>query len=167
VLELLVALGVEEPAVGVKDGEGGNASGDGNFIFSGDVHVLVDGAVADADVDEDEVLVEELGVGALMVVDVEDLAVAAPVAAEVEEDAFVLAGGAGDGDGDVGRGVGGVGVEVGIGLEEAGLGVKIMGRRRDEEGQQSRCDGKEAGTGARRHCLNLPEGRPVNGGPYR
>ena len=46
--------------------------------------------VADVDVDEDEVLGKELGVGALVDIDVEDLAVAAPVAAEVEDDALVF-----------------------------------------------------------------------------
>ncbi len=68
--------------------------------------------MADVDVDEDKVFGEELGVGALVVVDVEDLAVAAPVAAEVEEDALVFAAGLGEGGGDVGGGVGGLGVEV-------------------------------------------------------
>ena len=46
--------------------------------------------LADVDVDEDEVFGEEFEVGRLVEVDVEDLAVAAPVAAEVEDDAFVF-----------------------------------------------------------------------------
>ena len=54
----------------------------------GDVEVLVE--VADIDVDEEEVLVEELEVRGLVEVDVEDLAVAAPVAAEVEDDPLVF-----------------------------------------------------------------------------
>ena len=123
--ELFVVFGVEELAVRVEYGEGGNAFFDGDVVFFGDSYVLVH--VADVDVDEDEVFGEELGVGALMVVDVEDLAVAAPVAAEVEEDALVLAGCAGDGDGDVSGGVGAIGVEVRVGLEESGLGSKIRG----------------------------------------
>ena len=95
VLELFFAFGVEELAVGVEHGERGNALGDGDVVLLRDVDVLVH--VADVDVDEDEVLGEELGVGALVIVDIEDLAVAAPVAAEVEEDALVFGAGAGRG----------------------------------------------------------------------
>ena len=62
--------------------------------------------------DEEEVLFEEFQVGALVEVDVEDLAVAAPVAAEVQDDALVLAAGLGEGGGDVGGRIGGLGVEV-------------------------------------------------------
>ena len=109
-LELLLAFGVEEFAVGVDDGEGGNAFGDGDVVLLRDIDVLVH--VTDVDVDEDEVFGEEFGVGALVIVDVEELAVAAPVAAEVEEDALVFAAGLGESGGDVGGGVGGLGVEV-------------------------------------------------------
>ena len=52
--------------------------------------------------------------GGLLVVVVEDLAVAAPVGAEVEEDALVFAAGVDHGGGDVGGGVGGLGVEVSV-----------------------------------------------------
>ena len=45
-------------------------------------------------------------------VDVEDLAVAAPVAAEVEDDALVLEAGLLEGGGDVGFGIGVCGVEM-------------------------------------------------------
>ena len=113
VFELFFALGVEEIAVGVEDGESGNALGDGDVVLLRDVDVLVH--VADVDVDEDEVFGEDLGVGALVVVDVEELAVAAPVAAEVEEDALVFAAGLREGGGDVGVGVGGLGVEIFVG----------------------------------------------------
>ena len=98
------------PCRGVEDGEGGDAFGMGTPYFFADVDVVIH--VADVDVDEDEVLGEEFGVGLLVEVDVEDLAVAAPVAAEVEDDALVLALACGDGGGDVGAGVRGLGVEV-------------------------------------------------------
>ena len=95
-------------------GEGGNAFGDGDVVLLRDVDVLVH--VTDVDVDDDEVFGEDLGVGTLVIVDVEDLAVTTPVAAEVEEDALVLAAGADEGGGDVGVGVGGLGVEVLVGV---------------------------------------------------
>ncbi len=47
-----------------------------------------------------------------MHVDVEDLAVAAPVTAEVEDDALVLGPRLLEGGGDVGFGIGGLGVEM-------------------------------------------------------
>ena len=128
VLELLFAFGVEEIAVCVDHGESGNAFGDGDFVLLRDIDVLVH--VTDVDVDEDEVFGEEFGVGALVIVDVEELAVAAPVAAEVEEDAFVFAAGLGESGGDVGGGVGGLGVEIFVDLVDdlrGGLGRRCQG----------------------------------------
>ena len=65
-----------------------------------------------------EVLGEEFGIGTLAVVVVQNLAVAAPVCAEVEDDAFVLAAGGDHRGGDVGTGVGGLGVEVPVDHED-------------------------------------------------
>jgi hypothetical protein len=130
VFELLLMFGVKEFAVGVEDSECGDAFGDRDIVFPCDIYILIH--VADVDVDEDEVFGEELGVGALVVVDVEDLTVAAPVAAEVEQDAFVLAARPGYGNRDVGRGVGALGVEMWIGLEEAGLAMSVSRGREAE-----------------------------------
>ena len=152
VLELFFAFGVEEVAVRVDDGEGGNTFGDGDVVLLRDVDVLVH--VADVDVDEDVVFGEDLGVRALVVVDVEDLAVAAPVAAEVEEDALVFAAGADEGGGDVGVGVGGLGVEVLVGLDDDLRGG--LGQRRD--GQRERAKAR-----AGRSVLRDFE---IIGGPY-
>jgi hypothetical protein len=139
VFELLLMFGVKEFAVGVEYSECGDTFGDRNIVFLRDVDILIH--VADVDVDEDEVFGEELGVGALVVVDVEDLTVAAPVAAEVEQDAFVLPARPGNGDGDVGRGVGALGVEMRIGLEEAGL---AMGVSRSREAKYADDGGRYA-----------------------
>jgi hypothetical protein len=110
VLELLVLLRVEKLAMGVEHSESGDALLDGDLVLLGDVYVAVE--AADVDVDHDEVLLEELGVGGLMEVDVEDLAVATPVATEVEDDALVVAASLLEGVCDIYLRVGGLGVEV-------------------------------------------------------
>jgi len=97
-------LSVEDLAVGIEDSQRRNTLFEGNSVSFGDVDVLVE--VAYVDVDEHEVLLEEVDVGLLMEVDVEDLAVAAPVAAEVEDDALVFEVSLLKGSGDVGFGVG-------------------------------------------------------------
>src|SRR5271163_1032731 len=83
VLELLLVFGVEEVAVSIYDCKRGNAVGDGDVVLLCDFDVVVD--MTGVDVDDDKVFGEQLGVGGLLVVVVEDLAVAAPVGSEVEE----------------------------------------------------------------------------------
>ena len=96
--------------MGVEDGEGGNAFLDGHLVPFGDIDVVVH--LADIDVDDDEVLRENLGIGTLVHVDVEDLTVTAPVSAEVEDDALVLGTGLFKGGSDVGGGIGGLRVKM-------------------------------------------------------
>ena len=140
VLELLFAFGVEKISIRVDYGEGGDAFGDGYMVFLRYIDVLVH--VTDVDVDEDEIFGEEFGVGALAVVDVEELAVAAPVAAKVEEDAFVLAASLGESGGNVGGGVGGLGVEILVDLIDdlrSGIGHGRYGQcceGQDESGEE-------------------------------
>ena len=110
--ELLLSFGVEEVTAGVKDGEGGDAVLDGGVEAGGDVGIVVH--VADVDVDGEVARREEGGVLRLLLHEVEDDAIRAPVAAELEQDVFVLAGGAGDGDLDVLLGVGVGWVEVAV-----------------------------------------------------
>jgi len=114
VFELFRLFRVKELAVGVDDRKGWNAFGDRNVVFLRDIDVFVH--MAYVDVDENKVLCEELGVRALVVVDVEDLTVAAPVAAKVEDDAFMFAASLREGGGYIGGGVGGFGVEILIGF---------------------------------------------------
>ena len=90
----------------------------GTPYLCGDVEVLVH--VADVDVDEDEVLVEERRRWGLVEVDVEDLAVAAPVAAEVEDDALVLGFGLLEAGGYELFRIGGFVIEVALGERVAG-----------------------------------------------
>ena len=129
--------------MGVEHSESGNAFFDGDVVFLGDGDVLIH--VTDVDVDEDEVFGEEFCVGALVVVDVEDLAVATPVAAEVEEDTFVLAPCPGDSDRDVSCSVGGLGVEVWVGFEEPGLAMDVSRGREAKGSNEGSSNGKEIG----------------------
>jgi hypothetical protein len=110
VSELGGLLRIEKLAVGVEDGESGNPLLERDTVLFGYVEVFVE--AADVDVDEEEVLIEEFQVWALMKVDVENLAIAAPVAAEVEDDSFVLEAGLFESGGDLGFRVGLGGVEM-------------------------------------------------------
>ena len=109
-LEFSALLAVEQLAFFAEDGEGGYASTKWDLVLGGDVLVLVH--VADVDVDEYVVGVKQGQVPRIVEVEVEDLAVAAPVAAEVEDDAFVGLGGCLEGGGDVSLGLGRFGIDV-------------------------------------------------------
>ena len=157
-LKLFFVLGIEEIAASIDDGEGGNAFGDGNVVLFGDVDVLVH--VTDVDVDDDEVFLEELGVGILVIVDIKDLAVAAPVAAEVKEDALVLAAGADESCGDIGVGVGGLGVKIFVRVGEnlrGGLRSGCKAQHEKRQRKESRGQGERDGVGLRDHGVSLIE----------
>jgi hypothetical protein len=108
--ELRGLLRVDELSVGVEDGESRNSLVEGNFVSISNVQIFVE--VADIDVDKDKILFQKIRVGGLMEVDVENLAVAAPVAAEVEDDTFVFDAGLLESGGDIGLGVRLCGVEM-------------------------------------------------------
>ena len=96
------------------------------MILLGYAHIAIH--MADVDMDDDEVSGDQFGVRGLVVVNVEQLAVAAPVAAEVEDDAFVLAASPLNRGSDVGCGLCRFGVEV---LVHHG----VLGLRRDRTDQ--------------------------------
>jgi hypothetical protein len=154
VLELLLMFGVEDVAVSVYDGKRRNAVGDGDVVLLCHVDVVIH--VAGVDVDDDEVLGEQFGVGGLLVVVVEDLAVAAPVGAEVEEDTLVLAAGGGHGCGDVGAGVCGLGVEVSVDVK-ASLSVCLASRCEKQREQAYGCGWEKRVAEVRDHWRNLFE----------
>ena len=106
--ELLFTFGVEKFPVGIKDRECRNALSDGDVVPFGDIDVFIH--LADVDMNQNKVFLEEFSVGTLMVVDVENLAIAAPVAPEVEQNSLVFAVGADESGGDVRVSVGGLGV---------------------------------------------------------
>jgi hypothetical protein len=85
--EFAAFLAKEELAVGLEDGDGGDAALERNVVFLGDVEIFVH--LADVDVDYEEGLVEGgsdfRGVKRF----VEDVTIKAPVATEDDQDAFV------------------------------------------------------------------------------
>ena len=136
----LVALREDDFAVVVEDGESRDAVEVYAAAF-GDVEVGVD--AADVDVDLDEVFGEEIGVGLLVEVDVENLTVAAPVAAEIYKDTLVSASGFGDAGFEVFVGVGDGGIE--IFLDRRGHGHGNAGGISD-----GHWSGRDSGCGRRR-----------------
>jgi hypothetical protein len=128
-LELAVSLAVKEAAVSVEDRERGDALLERDAVLVGEVGVVV--VVADVDVNENEALVEELCVGLLTEVNVEDLAIAAPVAAEVEDDALVFTNSGGQSVTNIS-----VGVSVFV-VDMAGLELLGEGREDAEGGEES------------------------------
>jgi hypothetical protein len=91
VFKLFRKFGVEEFAIRVQNGESRYTSADRYPVPVRDVHVMVD--VADVDMNHDVVLGEELGIGCLMVVEVQHLAVPTPVPAEVQKYTLVFVAG--------------------------------------------------------------------------
>jgi hypothetical protein len=125
VSELGGLLRVEKLAIGIEDCESGNPLLERDIVLFGNVEVLIEAAYVD--VHQQEVLVEEFQVGALMEVDVENLAVTAPIAAEVEDDSLVLQAGLFESGGDFGFGVGFCGVEVFLYCGHRGYGLAYGG----------------------------------------
>jgi hypothetical protein len=110
VSELGGLLGVQHLAVSAEDCEGRNTLLEGNAVLFGDINVLVE--VANVNVDQEKILFEEIQIRRLMQIDVEHLAVAAPVATKVEDDALMLKASLLEGSGDVGCGIGVGAIEV-------------------------------------------------------
>src|SRR5665213_2007792 len=108
--KLASCLRVENLAVWSKHGQCGHALVDRDAVLRGDVYVGIH--VADPYVDEDEIFIEQFRVGGLVKVDVENLAIAAPVAAKVQDHAFVLTLCLGQPGCDIGGGISGLGVEM-------------------------------------------------------
>jgi hypothetical protein len=104
-------LRVDEIAFAVEDGKSGNSSLlERDLIFFRYVQVLI--VVADVDVNEEKVLVEEFKVWTLMEIDLKNLAVAAPVATKGEDDPLVFEAGLLDCCIDVGLRISLCGVEM-------------------------------------------------------
>jgi hypothetical protein len=97
-------LAEKQLAVGIEDGDGGNAAVERNVVLFGDVEILVH--VADVDMDDFKRFIE--GGSDFLAVEgfVENVAIEAPVTAEDDEDALVGSGSSIEGLGDLMVGVG-------------------------------------------------------------
>ena len=85
--EFAAFLAVEQFALITDDSERGNSFAQRNLEALSDINVFVH--VANVDVDEHEVRIEDWAILGVVEVDVEDMAVPAPVPAKVDEDALV------------------------------------------------------------------------------
>jgi hypothetical protein len=85
--EFAALLAEEEGAIGIENGDGGDTVVERDFVFFGDVEILVH--LADVDMDDEEGFVEGGGDFGAMEGFVENVTIEAPVAAEDDEDAFV------------------------------------------------------------------------------
>jgi len=103
--EFATLLAEDESAVGIEDGDGGDAAVERDAIIFGDVEIFVH--LADVDVDDEEGFVEGGSNFGAVEGFVEDVAIETPVAAEDDEDTFVGRGGGVKGFGDFGAGVDG------------------------------------------------------------
>src|SRR5476649_1403116 len=81
-----------------------------NLVFLG--NVLIHVHVPNVDVDQDEVGVENRQIGGIVEVEVEDLAVAAPIAAKVDQDTLVIGRSGLESGGQIGPGLRGVRIDV-------------------------------------------------------
>ncbi len=108
VVELARRLCVQDLAVRPKNGQRGHALAERNPISLGEVEIGVE--VADVHMNQHEVGFEDGPVCRVVKVEVQHLAVAAPVAAKVEQDALVLALGLGQSGSDLSGWNGGLGV---------------------------------------------------------
>ncbi len=128
--KLSALLAVEQLAFLTEDGEGGNAFVQRDLVAGGEVEIRVH--VPDVHVDEDEVGFKNGPVAGVVEVEVQHLAVAAPVAAKVEQDALVGRGCGLEGGGNVGFGLRRIGIDIAAGgAGRAGGKQPVRGKGRE------------------------------------
>ena len=118
--EFAALLAVEQLALITDDGERGNAFAQRNPEALSDINVFVH--VANVDVDEHEVRIEDWAILGVVEVDVEDMAVPAPVPAKVDEDALVRGRGCLQGCGEIGLCLGRIRIDVAGGAQAGARG---------------------------------------------
>src|SRR5580700_11718075 len=130
VFKLTALLAEEQLAVIAEDGDGGHATLERNLVLFSDVLICVE--VADVHVDHDEVGVDKRLVLFVVHVDIENAAVATPVAAKIEQHAPMSGRGILEGGGDVGAGLRGVGIDIGTGGAGQASGEDYEGGQREQ-----------------------------------
>src|SRR5580704_3028434 len=108
-LEFTVLLAVEYPPMLIQNSEGRHSTLQRNVIFGGKIEILV--VVANIHMNQHVVIVEQRQIGLLVNVDIQYLAVSAPVSAEVENNVLVRGRCRFDRLGDIGMSVGGCRVD--------------------------------------------------------
>ena len=108
--EFAALLREEELAIGIEDGDGGDAAVEGNVIFLGDVEITVH--FPDINVNDEERFVERGSDFGRVERFIEDMTIEAPITAEDDEHTSVGCGGGVKGLGDFFGGIGGGGVDI-------------------------------------------------------
>ncbi len=149
-LKLSALLAVEQLAFLAEYGQCGNAFVQRNLVAGSEVEIRIH--VPDVHVDQDEVGFENGPVAGVMEVDVQHLAVAAPVAAKVEQDALVGSRGGLESGGDIGFGL------LRIGIDFAAGGVGRAGGKNQSEEKGEKFDGLQRGNPP--HLLSVCHNSP-------
>ena len=101
-LEFASPLTVKELAALAEHSEGRNALAQRNLVALGDVEILIQ--ASDIDVNEDVVGLQKGPIGRVMKIQIKNVAIGAPIAAEVQDDPLVSRGRCGEGRGLCGEG---------------------------------------------------------------
>ena len=115
------ALAVKQLAMLIEDGERRHALGQWNLVSLGDLLVLVQ--VPDVDVDQDVIRIQQRLIGRIVEINIQNLAVTAPVTAKIEDQALMVASRGFESGSEVGAGLFGRGIDVG---------QSMGGQRKDE-----------------------------------
>ncbi len=98
-LEFAGPLTVEKFAALAENGKGRNALSQRDLVPFGDVEILIQ--APDIDVDQDVVRFQNRSIGRVMKITIKNVAIGAPIAAEVQDDSFMTRGRCGEGRGQV------------------------------------------------------------------
>ena len=116
--KLPALLAIKQLAPFAQHGQGGDTLAEWNLVLGGNVLILIH--VPDVDMDQYIVGFEKGQVLRVVEVDVKHLAVAAPFAAEVEDDSLVSLGGPLQSGSEIGLGLRGIGINVPAGRMRRG-----------------------------------------------
>lgn len=125
-------LAIKQSAFFAEHGECRHALAEGDAVPFGDVQVLIH--VADVDVDQHKIGIENGQILRVVEVDIQHLTVSTPVASEIEQNPLVGLGRGPERGGDVGLGLRGIGIDFAAG------GVSRAGHKRQSGGEGEELD---------------------------